>query len=319
MKCPKCSYNQPAKQGLECSKCNYHFCFDPKSSGLTDGKFLWAIRTASQNDTAFFTRNQLYAAYCRNLRKPIAPTILGCVLAAIILLVAFTNAIVWLAAIGIGLGGISLMSRLTPPSSIPYDTFMILIDQWHTSGRKIERLIDGPSLHDPPPEWNEADIYDYGVEQILIVQRDELVDLLVLNGAHAEHRALIISETGYPEYLMPHAQRLLDERQDLPIYLLHDADRTGLSMGTRLSNLNLPLQGRKLIDLGMNADSFKKLKRTRQFDPKRRHRDLPVDALSTAFLVTGLAACFATETTLASLLEEQAREAALANSTSSFG
>ena len=84
MKCPQCSRNhQLGKYGMKCG-CNYHFCFNPKAQGtlgLTDGKFLGWVRAASQNDTTYFTRNQLYAVYCRRLRKsPVTSLVIGGVL-----------------------------------------------------------------------------------------------------------------------------------------------------------------------------------------------------------------------------------------------
>ena len=54
----------------------------------------------------------------------------------------------------------------------------------------IEKMIETPRLGTPPPEFEEPDLYDYGVERILVVQHDLLVDLFVLNGLHAEQRML---------------------------------------------------------------------------------------------------------------------------------
>ena len=33
-------------------------------------------------------------------------------------------------------------------------------------------MLDEPSLHEPPPDWNEPDIYDYGVERCRIAGGD---------------------------------------------------------------------------------------------------------------------------------------------------
>ena len=322
MKCPKCSYNQKVKLGMHCRGCKYTFTFNPKetrSFELTDGKFLAAIRSASQNDTAFFTRNQLYGAYCRQRKYPRGWLLFG---GGMLLIGALAAMRIDLILTGfLGFFGIMLFlsGAFGKAYTLSRTQFERLIDNWLADHKKISRLIVMPTLHNPPPQWTESDIYDYGVEQILIVQRDELVDLFVLNGAHAERRALVISETGYPQYLMPHAKRMLEERNDLPVYIMHDAGKIGEAMLSRVKKMDLPLEGRKIIDLGMSTSDFKKLKRTANYDRKNRRRELPIDSLATPFLMTGLAACFVGETTMTALLDEQAREAATASATSSFG
>lgn len=322
MKCPECAYHQQVSKGMKCAKCGYRFYLnpkEPKSYGMTDGRFLAAIRSAGQNGTAYFTKNQLYAAYCRQQKVSRTPTIIGIIIATVVAILLWVSIPGPLALLPAFLAFILLFPLFSSPHTVPLQSFLSLIERWLNVGKPIDNLIQGPALHQPPPEWNENDIYDYGVERILIVQHDELVDLMVLNNAHAEQSMLVISESGYPQYLLPHAKRLLQERADLPIYLLHDADSVGRSMHSRIGRLNLPIDNHPVIDLGMSAEDFKRLKRTHTFDQKSRGRELPVDALATPFLLTGLGACFATQTTMSALLAEHARESAVASSSSSFG
>nr|WP_143547712.1 hypothetical protein [Rhodopirellula sp. SM50] len=323
MKCPKCPHNQSVKSGMKCASCGYRFSFNPqetRSKGLTDGRFLAAVRAASQNDTAFFTRNQLYGTYCRRQKVSKLPGFLVGTLFFIFgaLAVGANNipavAVMWfLSAIVVSA---TLLSR---PSILPRDRFLRLIDRWMNDGKPLDKLIVSPSLTSPPPQSPESDLYDYGVQRLLIVQRDELVDLFVLNNLHAEQSMLVLSINGYPHYLLGHARRVLEEQPDLPVHLLHDADAAGQQMQSQLPKLGLPLQGRNIIDLGFSPDDFNRLKRAKQIDPKNRKRTLPVDVLALPFLSTGLAACFASEMTMSALLEEHAREQAVASSTSSFG
>ena len=97
MKCPKCGRNQKVKDGLTCGGCQYRFSFNPKESptkGVTDGKFEACIQAASQKDTAYFTRNQLYAVYCRKMNpSPLKSIAIG----AVLLLVSggFAMATLW--------------------------------------------------------------------------------------------------------------------------------------------------------------------------------------------------------------------------------
>ena len=323
MKCPNCTHNQSVKSGMKCDSCGYRFSFSPKderSKGLTDGRFLAAVRAASQNDTAFFTRNQLYGTYCRRQKVSKIPGVVVGSLFAVFGGFAFAaNNIPAAAVTWIISAIIFLATLLSRPTILPRDRFMRLIERWMNDGKKLDKLIVSPRLKSPPPQSPESDLYDYGVQRLLIVQRDELVDLFVLNNLHAEQAMLVLSINGYPNYLLGHAKRVLEEQPDLPVHLLHDADTAGQKMQSQLPKLGLPLAGRKVIDLGFTAGDFKRLKRAKQIDPKNHKRTLPVDVLALPFLSTGLAACFASEMTMSALLEEHAREQAVASSTSSFG
>ena len=310
MKCPQCGYDQKAKYGLTCSGCRYHFVFNPKESrtaGLTDGKFIGCINAASQNDTIYFTRNQLYGTYCRRMNHSAASKIVMGV-ATLVAAIAFAAVGVWPFAMLLFILGIVLLISSLPifKKKTSPAQFKSLLDQWSAGGQAIERMLEQPSLHDPPPDWNEPDIYDYGVERLLIVERDILVDLFVKNGAHAEQRMLVISETGYPKYLLPVAHRVLQEQPDLPVFLLHDATPHGTEMQPRAlaSNL-LPLKDHPVTDLGMFPDDFKKLRRTDHFDPDDTLRALPVDSMLFPFMTMGLAAAMTEGLALSEIMEQK--------------
>ncbi len=323
MKCPKCRYNQRARCGMKCDRCGYEFVFNPKdpaTRGLTDGKFEACIRAASQNGTTYFTRNQLYAVFCRRMRGSPAGAAIGAVV-ALAAAAVFAAMELWPFGFMAGILGVGLLFSAMESAMRKYtpQQFDRLLDTWLSSGRTIDRLIEKPSLHDPPPEWSEPDIYDYGVERLLIVERDILVDLFVKNGVHAEQRMLVLSESGYPEYLLPVARRLLEEQPDLVVFLLHDATEHGVMMQERvLASGLLPLSQHPIVDLGLFPSDFRKLKRTNQFDPDNKKRALPVDAMMLPFMTLGLAAAMAEGTTLGTLIEQQQERVADA-STISFG
>ncbi len=160
-------------------------------------------------------------------------------------------------------------------------------------------------LDEPPPEWSEPDIYDYGVEGILIVEHDLLVDLLVLNGLHSRERVLIVSLDLYPTYLVPVAAELLREREDLPVYLLHDATASGVTMLDRLAATDtFPITNHPTIDLGITPDDVRRLRRLRPMKPKRFDYEAPIDFLLSAELASGLAQAFFHRVSLARVLEE---------------
>jgi hypothetical protein len=312
MKCPECGYDQKVKYGLKCGGCGYEFLFNPKESktrGMTDGKFLACLQLASQNGTMCFTENQLYAAFCRKLTPSNWPVrLLGLVLVAIGGIFAFEGSKT--AGLFMLLFGAILVAatfgKTVAKQTVGRSRFQDSLSHWRAAGRPIERLIEHPSLHEPPPEWSESDIYDYGVERILIVERDILVDLLVKNGVHAEQRMLVLAESGYPAYLQPLARRLLQERPDLPLFLLHDATTHGADMEKRvLAGGMLPIDEHPITDLGMIPADFQKLKRTKLFDPENKERALPVDAMMLPFLTLGLGAAMTEGMAFSTMLERQ--------------
>ncbi len=296
MKCPKCGHNHPAKQGMKCSSCRYQFTFNPKSwssPGITDGKFLSYIRGASANDTVYFTRNHLYSVYCRKQRPARGFWIVAAVIAAVmsaawlldedpayvrgVLALLFCGFMIWRAFV-------------VRAKCVKKKKFFKWIDQWQAKGHLIEKLIEAPTLHQPPPHWKESDIYDYGVEKIVIVERDILVDWMVLNNAHAQQKALVISESGYPSYLMPIAEKLLRENPTLPIHLLHDATQNGLQMEARIRQMNLPIAGHPITDLGMKPDDFKRIRRIRNVHDSDGG-ELEIDLLGFGMLAGGMVLC----------------------------
>ena len=143
-----------------------------------------------------------------------------------------------------------------------------------------KKLLLQPSLYTPPPQWEESDIYDYGVERLLLVEHDLLVDLLVQNGFHAQERTLVLSENGYPSYLLPVARRFLEENSQLPVYFLHDATEHGAQMAARLAPEEvLPLAGHPILDLGLFPEDVKRMHGQRAMQPRRTRFAIPVDYL----------------------------------------
>jgi hypothetical protein len=274
---------------------------------MTDGKFLAVIRRVSQNDTVYFTRNQLYTSYCRSQQKGYRGVLLcGLALALGAVACLMLSRELTVLAMVLGLGtlicvGIAVFRRFRPPPSP--NTLQAYLSRWRGAGHTIDKLLTQPSLHTPPPEWQEPDIYDYGVERFLLVEHDLLVDLLVRNGLHAQERVLILSEGGYPAYLLPVAERCLQDNPQLPVYLLHDATRQGATMATRLQiSTLLPLAGHPLLDLGLFSHDVKRLHRLRALKPQRRDFALPVDCLPMAVLGAGVTQAMAANLAFSDIL-----------------
>jgi len=251
--------------------CGYRFCFDPKTDRIADRKFVASIHAASSGNTYYYTENQLFTALCHKKSR----------------------------GLGIPLIGRIIRFFWIPPTAARVSSY---VKKWQASGNRIEMMIEGPSLHDPPPRWKEPDIYEYGVERVLIVERDVLVDLFVLNGFHSLQRVLILSESGYPEYLGPIAAKALKERHDLPVYLLHDSKPHGLGMAARIEKSTLPLAGHPIVDLGITRDDVRRIRHLRATKPERWGFAVPVDLLLYPVLAGGLSQVFEQNMALGTLL-----------------
>lgn len=266
MKCPNCTHNQLRGQhGMVCKKCGYEFCFDPKkyntaSYKLTDAKFLGILRRASRRDTYYFTEDELYyiAALKSNEKAK------GCVLMSILgsmALGAFFSLILgmqpfWLWWLGIALALILVgvwSVRGLDRSLIPRKTWNRCVKKWQKYHGPIPYLIQQPALHQPPPDQPEPDIHDYGASQLIICQHDIQVDWLVLNHFHTANSAIVVSETGYPEYLSKDLDELIQRNPDLKVSLIHDAGEEGEQMVERIQR-SWPVDSKLMIDMGINYE-----------------------------------------------------------------
>ena len=323
MKCPNCSNSHKLREGMQCS-CGYEFVFNPRQHPkITDNRFVSLIRQASENGTRWYTFPQLYSRYCRSKYYRMPHRNMGCIFLVVLVAlaaIATTAAdgpveVMWAAA---GIGALILVIAPLFYRTPSREELQHLIDKWRKHGKGVDKLLEQPGLGEPPPDWPESDIYDYGAERLVVVERDLLVDLLVRNGWHADNKALVISENGYPSYLIPHAQKLLTERPDLPVFLLHDAGPESERMHERMARWNwLPVQNHEVTDLGLFRGDVKRLERLRPICPERDGYAAAIDSLPFSMLAAGAGAAAVAGVPLGALLDAQKQAAA--DTTSGFG
>lgn len=312
MKCPACKATHRRKDGPKCSKCGHRFVFFDRTEGITDHAFVRLLERASVGGTQYFTLNQLTTVWAQKVAKETGSTrmVFGAIATVGACIAAFSSPPSLVLAALMGSAGLSVgtwgVVRRFKPSEPPIEWVPQWVRKWTKAGHTIPALLTEPSLHHAPPEFRESDIYDYGVERILIVQHDLLVDLFVRNGLHIKERALVISEHGYPQYLVPHAQALLQRSPELPVFLLHDADPIGLMMRVRLWRSELfPLEGHPVIDTGLSPREVGRIGKLEALAPERRGNALPADALPYALLASGFALSFTERLPLADLVERK--------------
>ena len=235
MKCPACNHRQlRGKYGMTCQSCAYQFIFDPhqdrlQGRRLSDDLIQSVCYAASDGDTLVYTSNQLYAFACARHRY------------------RWRKRRGWLAVFNplLALGGRRAHLRR--------QAWDACLARWRAAGKALPGLLGEPALQQPPPAWDEPDIYDYGALGVLLCQHDYLVDWFVLNKLPAELKLIVLSERGYPSYLLPVVTRLLQEEPELPFYLLHDASANGKLHVARLRDSGrFPLEARPVSSLGID-------------------------------------------------------------------
>ena len=320
MKCPQCNHNQKVSLGTTCSSCGYKFALNPKNPhGMTDRKLLFLISKASCNDTYYFTLPQLYATLARTSGLKRGQRIVRAITGIVVIGVVIGAVIAIINGIGgdarIFFGCCSMIGLLFAYSMfkeaftgnwgdvISYDVFKHAVDNYQLEKGSIEKLVDEPALHDPPPDWPEADIFDYGVERILIVEHDIMVDQYVLNGMHTDQRCVIVAESGYPTYIAERAGQLVEERPTLPLFLLHDPEHDGVMRKRIERNPPFPIGPTPhIVDLGLFADSVSEMPSIRNI---HKHIGPPsVMHLSYDSLLMGMGLAMAQGVALSVIIEQ---------------
>jgi hypothetical protein len=272
LKCPKCQAVHKLRLSQTCA-CSYQFVFT-KTDPISDPGMLAIIKRASRGDTYYFTANRLYGEYCA-MKKTLVPgeierrwnsgcSVLAFATLACVPMTLLVSSFFWI--LGLGLLWLTFASRtkvkLTEDRWLPpnRDTFDQALRKWNAAGREPVKLLSKPRLGNGPVYRSiEDDIHDYGVEKIIITSDDLLVDLLVKNHAHAEQKALIVAESGYPAYLQDKVKKTLRMRPDVPVILLHNADVNGVTMAGRLRSSQVyPLAQANLIDAGINVSQVRR-------------------------------------------------------------
>lgn len=308
MKCPKCNTNHPKKYGQRCN-CGYTFVFNPeRDHGWTDGKFLALLNRASHNGTYYYTKNQLLT-YARKKKKLSAVNVLG-----LLVMTAgtgfFLSAVLQSGFLGIFisvivLGGTLLFKTKMQSKPLTEQQLDSMITKWLIFRRTINKLVHKPALHTPPPEWNEKDIYDYGVEKILIVQHDVLVDVLVLNKLHTEQRMLIMSAGGYPEYLIPRLKKIVAEHPSPLIMALHDTltEEQGRRFIAGIRD-KFNLGQSKILDLGLYQENAEYLFKATKTKREKMTSHIPADYVPYPLLSSLLLLSVERNAVFADILEE---------------
>jgi hypothetical protein len=268
--------------------------FQPELDGISDAEWQELISRASGEGRHYFSENQLYLAYARNnvrvtryiARRGVVGLILVVLgLATWVYALKSDRGLVLVLGISVTLSGVGMVGTgvVTRRDPAPREPIARWLSKW-VAARGAPHLIREARLSGAGPEYLPAK-----VTCLVIAQRDELVDLLLKNGAHSALSALIVSERGYPNALADEARSLLAARPDLKVIAVHDATREGVGMPARLRESPIfSLSQRPVLDAGLFPADVTWLAELAPAIPAAHTSHVPLDSLSFDALLIGL-------------------------------
>lgn len=256
MRCPECKHNQRYKEGMRCNNCRYQFVFHKKQDPISDYALRQLIQRLSDHGQLSFTATQLALEICRFWRKKILGPI-GCGIIALVI-GAFVG--LFVAGIWEWWGGILIPVVVVLPlaiglsrkekSKLAFGKARTLVNRYHQA-HPIQALANGTAFRDRSALPEPFDPH-YAPERILIVERDELVDMLIRNRFHLSHKAVVVSSSGYPESVFSACQGFLRNHPDTPVQLIHDASLQGFALASQLAaDPKWAFARQQMIDLGI--------------------------------------------------------------------
>ena len=304
--CPECGAKYKKSYGYTC-ECGYAYVFDPTRDKLTDGRLRYLLDKVSAGNTNYFTRNQLFAAYMRTLNQGKSNPLIWIVLTVLFLALggaatAYGEALpenVHLIMFGVAGGMALLVLNSLRREKGTEDVLNTALSEWIVSKGKLERLLLKNAFEDNPPSDAVKAMFRISVRRILVVERPQLADLLILNGFHAQERTLVLSLEGYPAFLIPAAKSLLARKKDLPVFMLHDASYSAMSF----NKSKLPFDCENFMDLGVFPDDMKKIKDLKKLGLHKHNFQASVDVLPNSFLIGALAEAMEEEKPLSEVIQ----------------
>ncbi len=269
MKCPQCNASQKHKDGMACNACGYRFALDPKKSpNFSDMAMKKAVDRISGFGQYAFTYTQLFAQVHRMLLKKKGGERVGCavlfwIAMLVIGIVIAANIPYWpvFIALFIAFGVWMTVRIIRRPAKVPEDQVASVIAQY-IGAHPLEGMATGKRLlHNGDAGWDDA-LFEHAPQGILIVERDDMAEMLILNRFHLDNKTLVVSANKYPARAFNACRQILEKWPDVPVSVIHDASRKGHRLRNDL--LNDPawgLKGRKIQDLGLHPHDVDRLKR----------------------------------------------------------
>jgi phosphotransferase system glucose/maltose/N-acetylglucosamine-specific IIC component len=233
MRCPDCNHSQSYRgnSAPRCAKCGYQFIFRKQDDNITDYSLRQIVKRLSDDGQYAFTATQLALEICQFWRSK-SGVIGGIVFTVLIALILFF-ALHWIASIIVLMVGISLTiwANQRQKITLPFHKASALVRRYHEA-HPIAALADGAAFQHQ--NASEPEALSYAPERILVVERDDLVDMLVRNRFHLTSKTAVISRNGYPAAMFAACQNFMRDHPNTSVHLLHDASLAGFGMAAQL-------------------------------------------------------------------------------------
>jgi hypothetical protein len=266
MRCPECNHNHKYKEGRICGKCGYRFVFNPKTDILYDGIIRQMIRRLSDNDQHYFTSTPLAIEICQYSKKEESRRTPVAVYIALVILIICLLTELWF--IGVIIFAVAIISikvdaaaqkvsgSFTQTASNSFTQAESAIQRYHKD-YPIKQLVDGKAFVKTPVIGQSTADDVFAPERILVVEHDDMVDMLIRNRFHQNTKTVVVSQTGYPNFVFTACQTFLTENPKIPVQILHDASSEGFEMRLRLCNdAKWQFARDNFVDIGLSRDSF---------------------------------------------------------------
>ncbi len=251
MRCPECRHVQKYREGTRCKKCNYQFVFRKSADGISDFALRQIIQRLSDNDQQAFTATQLALAICQSWGKKMSLLIWGVLGAMIAILFSFVEHTLLGVALVLILSAPIIAAGWWNRSEIPFHKARKLVDRYRQA-HPIAALADGRAFQQQTASI-DLENPQYAPERILVVERDDLVDMLIRNRFHLSHKTAVVSRSGYPEEVFAACREFLKNHPDTPMQVLHDASTPGFGLTAQLAaDPKWEFAHQRLIDLGIS-------------------------------------------------------------------
>jgi len=256
---------------MTCRSCGYRFALNPKKApNLTDRAFRAALDRVSSFGQHSFTYYQLYAQIYRLIRKKRQK---GCLVGAIFsgivavifffvfgsVLASIVNIGMWLPFLLASVAVVLALRFFKKGASVAHGDVVKVIGDYQ-SLHPLTGMVGGNRFRDRE-EQPDPELLRYAPERILVVERDDVAEMLLLNRFHSENRTLVVSANKYPRGAFEACRAFLREHPDLPVAVLHDASPSGLGLKSRLlADPEWKLEGHPVEDLGLFPEDVDRLK-----------------------------------------------------------
>lgn len=162
----------------------------------------------------------------------------------------------------------------TSVPALPYRSFRTVLARHG----EIPGLLPAPRPVAPVGgHTTEPDLFDYGLPRLLVCQDPTIATMLHANDLPMESACPVVSAAELPPD--PRLLAMLGRAGDSAIYLLHDADRTGLELVRRLAGMRI---GIRIVPIGLRP------RQAATLHLPRRRGGAEVAAINPATLLRGV-------------------------------